>query len=84
MSDVARWLERLGLGKYAEAFAENDVGDDVLPHLTEAHLKELGVSLGDRVRLVKAIESLDATPAEVPETSPTSAPTAQSRDSALR
>ena len=74
--DVERWLEGLGLGKYTEAFAENDIGADVLPYLTEEHLKELGVSLGDRVRLLKAIEALAATPAEAAEASPPSEPAA--------
>ncbi len=68
-NEVIRWLEQLGLGKYAEMFAENDIGPDVLPHLTEEHLKELGVSLGDRVRLLKAIEALEATQADVREAS---------------
>ncbi len=71
-NEVTRWLEQLGLGKYAEMFAENDIGPDVLPHLTEEHLKELGVSLGDRVRLLKAIEALEATQADVREASPPS------------
>ncbi len=62
MRDVAEWLDALGLGKYAENFAENDVGPDVLPDLTEGHLKELQVSLGDRVRLLKAIEALQGPP----------------------
>ena len=30
MQDVTRWLESLGLDKYAEVFAENAVGLDVL------------------------------------------------------
>ena len=72
MSDVAQWLEGLGLGKYAEVFAENDVGPDVLAHLTEEHLKELGVSLGDRLRLLTAIEGFKATQTDVPEPSPPS------------
>ena len=66
MRDVAQWLEQLGLGKYAEAFTENDIGSDVLPHLTEEHFKELGVSLGDRLRLLKAIEAVEAAVAAVP------------------
>ena len=60
MNDLEQWLELHGLGKYREVFAENDVGFDVLPHLTEEHLKELGVSLGDRLRLLKALGTLDA------------------------
>ena len=59
MSNLEQWLELHALGKYTEVFAENDVGFDVLPHLTEEHLKELGVSLGDRLRLLKALDTLD-------------------------
>ena len=60
MDDLEQWLEQHGLHKYKEVFADNDVGFDVLPHLTEEHLKELGVSLGDRLRLLKALGTLDA------------------------
>ena len=61
MSDIAQWLQQHGLDKYTEVFDDNDVGFDVLPHLTEEHLKELGVSLGDRLRLLKALGALDPT-----------------------
>ena len=64
MDDVAKWLAALGLSKYAEEFAKNDVGSDVLPQLTEEHLKDLGVSLGDRLRLLEAIDALAASQAE--------------------
>ena len=74
--NIDQWLEGLGLDKYAEVFAKNDIGPDVLPYLTEEHLKELGVSLGDRVRLVKAVEALEATQADGPEASPPSELTA--------
>ena len=58
--DISEWLEGLGLDKYTAIFAENDIGFDVLPDLTQELLKDLGVaSLGDRVRLLKAIETLD-------------------------
>lgn len=70
MSDIATWLERIGFGKYAAAFAENDISPDLLPHLTEEHLKELGVSLGDRVRFLKALDSLENAPPGVPDTLP--------------
>jgi class 3 adenylate cyclase/predicted ATPase len=74
MSELAQWLEQHGLGKYTDVFAENDVGFDVLPHLTEEHLKELGVSLGDRLRVLKALGTLDTpTVAEAPPAPPTPA-----------
>jgi class 3 adenylate cyclase/tetratricopeptide (TPR) repeat protein len=60
--DVAAWLEGLGLGQYTELFAENRVDLDVLPDLTDADLNELGIPLGDRKRLRKAIDALGAEP----------------------
>ena len=49
MQQVADWLEKLGLGQYAQRFAENDIDFAVLAKLTDADLKELGVtSLGHR------------------------------------
>ena len=60
MLDVARWLAEQGLGHHAEAFAENGIAGDVLRELTDADLKELGLNLGDRKRLLKAIAALDA------------------------
>jgi len=58
MSDIRQWLDLHGLSKYAEVFAENDVDLGVLPHLTEEHLEKLDVSLGHRVKMLKAIEKL--------------------------
>jgi class 3 adenylate cyclase/tetratricopeptide (TPR) repeat protein len=64
--DLRSWLSRVGLGGYADRFAENGVDWDVLHELTEADLKELGLSLGDRKRLLKAIGGLKgAEPAPV-------------------
>ncbi len=58
MSDVAQWLEALGLSQYGTAFAENDVDLGVLPELAESDLERLGVSLGHRKKLLKAIAAL--------------------------
>src|SRR4029078_7826178 len=56
MQQVADWLENLGLGQSANRFAENDIDFAVLAKLTDADLKELGVtSLGHRKRLLEAI-----------------------------
>ncbi len=59
-ANIREWLEGLGLGKYAEAFAENDVDLDVLPKLTEQDLADLGLSLGHRRKALAAIEVLIA------------------------
>jgi hypothetical protein len=60
--DVSRWLGEHGLGHCAEVFAENGIDGDILRDLTDADLKELGLNLGDRKRLLKAIAALDAGP----------------------
>lgn len=52
---VSAWLDELGLGQYAPAFVENDIDEAVLPMLTDGDLRELGVSLGHRKRIVAAI-----------------------------
>ena len=54
-NDLRAWLEHAGFGKYADTFEGNDIGPDVLAHITESHLQQLGVSLGDRLRLLQAI-----------------------------
>ena len=55
MSDLEAWLERLELGQHAQVLAENDVDLDVLPHLSDSDLKELGLSLGHRRKLLAAL-----------------------------
>jgi predicted ATPase len=55
MQQIADWLEKLGLGQYAQRFAENDVSLAVLPDLTDQDLKELGVSLGHRRQILRAM-----------------------------
>jgi SAM domain (Sterile alpha motif) len=56
MQQIADWLQKLGLGQYAQRFTENDINFAILPHLTDQDLKELGVaSLGHRRQLLLAI-----------------------------
>jgi class 3 adenylate cyclase/tetratricopeptide (TPR) repeat protein len=67
MQQVADWLEKLGLGQYAQRFAENDIDFAVLAKLNDADLKELGVtSLGHRKRLLEAIAERAAAPSATP------------------
>jgi hypothetical protein len=56
--DVGAWLRGLGLGQYEGTFRENEVEADVLSELTEADLEKLGLPLGPRKRILKAIASL--------------------------
>ena len=60
MGDLATWLEQLGLSKYHSAFRANEVEFSDLPDLTEDDLKELGLPVGPRRRLMKAAERLGA------------------------
>jgi class 3 adenylate cyclase/predicted ATPase len=58
--DVGVWLRNLGLGQYEATFRENEIDTDVLTELTEIDLEKLGVPLGHRKRLLKAIAGLGA------------------------
>jgi class 3 adenylate cyclase/tetratricopeptide (TPR) repeat protein len=60
--DLGDWLRNLGLGKYEPAFLDNAIDSDVLSELTESDLEKLGVAMGDRKRLLKAIAGMVAGP----------------------
>ena len=62
MSDIRAWLESLGLARYSQEFVDNDVDLDALPHLTEAMLKEMGLSIGVRAKVMAGIEALKSAP----------------------
>ena len=68
--DIAVWLRSLSLEQYEAAFRENAIDADVLHDLTDQDLEKLGVLLGHRRRLLRAIAALDGTVA----TSSASAP----------
>ena len=58
MTDATKkWLEEIGLGRYAAVFAEHDIERDVVPDLTDQDLKDLGMSLGHRKRLLRAVHA---------------------------
>jgi class 3 adenylate cyclase len=60
---IADWLAKIGLERYAPAFADNDIDFSVLFHLTDADLEKIGVSLGHRRKILAAISELaGATP----------------------
>jgi class 3 adenylate cyclase len=59
MGALSRWLQELGLERYAPVFADNDVDLEALGLLTDAELEKLGVSLGHRKKLLKAIAELN-------------------------
>src|SRR6516225_2478199 len=56
--DIGGWLQSLGLEQYEAVFRENAIDADVLHDLTEDHLREMGLPLGARLKLLKAISAL--------------------------
>jgi class 3 adenylate cyclase/predicted ATPase len=56
--DIGAWLRKLGFERYEPVFIENAIDSDVLPDLTESDLEKLGIPLGDRKRLIKAIRAM--------------------------
>ena len=58
MQQIGDWLEKLGMSEYAERFAENRIDLGVLPDLTDQDLEKLGVLLGDRRKMLRAIREL--------------------------
>src|ERR1700681_2776868 len=82
MQQIADWLKNLGMAEYAERFAENRIDFSVLPDLTDQDLEKLGVLLGDRRKMLRAIREIGS------DTSATSHPSAvseaQPKDAAER
>ena len=75
MQQIADWLRKLGMSEYAERFAENDIEIDILPELTDHDLKGLGISLGHRRRILRAIRELRAPVPAAPQTAAAVSPT---------
>jgi hypothetical protein len=58
MQQIADWLKTLGMSEYAQRFAENRIDFTVLRDMTDQDLKDLGVVLGDRRKMLRAIAEL--------------------------
>ncbi|MBV8091979.1 MAG: hypothetical protein JO110_01855, partial [Acetobacteraceae bacterium] len=71
--EVGGWLRSLGLEQYEATFREHEIDAEVLPELAETDLETLGIPLGHRKRLLKAIRALQPeAPASVPAPTPVS------------
>src|SRR3954453_20753225 len=57
--DIGVWLRSLSLEEYEAAFRDNAIDADVLHDLTDQDLEKLGVLLGHRRKLLRAIAALD-------------------------
>ena len=56
--DIDGWLGGIGLKQYAQTFRDNAIDADVLRDLTDEHLRELGLPLGARLKLLRAVAAL--------------------------
>ena len=85
MQQIADWLEKLGMSEYAQRFAENRIDFSVLPDLTDQDLEKLGVVLGDRRKILRAIAALDGATQAAPVASmpPVSTPSPQYRPAVI-
>src|SRR5215475_3038126 len=58
MQEIADWLEKLGMSEHAERFTEHKIDVSVLGHLTDQDLKDIGIPLGHRRKILTAIGEL--------------------------
>ena len=73
MKSFAHWLTKIELERYAAVFAKNKIDFDVVRSLSAADLRELGLAIGDRKRLLHAVAELDGQGAAKPLPAPTAA-----------
>src|SRR3989440_11412840 len=74
MQQIANWLKSVGLGEYAQCFAENRIDASVLRDLTDQDLKEIGIPLGHRKKMLRAIAELDGAALKPAPSAPGRAP----------
>ena len=84
MQQIADWLEKLGMSEYAQRFAENGIDFGVLPDLTDQDLKDIGVILGHRRKLLRAIAELNEVEKSPLKAAPPAATSATPQDAAER
>src|SRR5215469_15377140 len=83
VATITEWLASLGMSEYAQRFADNRIDDvSILRDLTDQDLKDIGVPLGHRRKMLRAIaEMVDAAPTRMPSAP---APEPNLRDDAER
>ena len=62
MQEIADWLATLGMSEYAQRFAENGIDVSALRHLTDQDLKDIGVLLGHRTKMLAATQYINRPP----------------------
>jgi class 3 adenylate cyclase len=81
--DLGNWLRNVGLERYEAIFRDNAIDAGLLHDLTEDHLREMGLPLGDRLKLRKAIAALGSGAEPINPVIPV-APSQQPADTAER
>jgi len=66
--EISDWLKNLGMPEHTKPFAENKVDLSALRYLTDQDLKDIGVALGDRRKILAAISETARAIAPTPET----------------
>jgi class 3 adenylate cyclase/tetratricopeptide (TPR) repeat protein len=59
MTEIGTWLRTIQLGEHEELFVKNDIDLEIVTDLTESDLVTLGLSLGHRKRLLRAIRAME-------------------------
>ena len=62
MADLFEWLANLGLEKYSDVFVKQEIEYEHLPLLTDGDVRDLGLPIGPRRKLLDAIEALRDVP----------------------
>src|SRR5579864_9338805 len=65
------------MSEYAQRFAENRIDLSILPDLTDQDLEKLGVLLGDRRKMLRAIAALGSDAGTTPQVPTASQPARQ-------
>src|SRR5262244_3890319 len=79
MQEIADWLKSLDMSEYAERFAEEDIDLELLPELTDQDFERLGVSVGHRRKMLRAIRGFAGIAAAAPPPAAVTAPIPQDR-----
>jgi class 3 adenylate cyclase/predicted ATPase len=76
MTALENWLREFGLEPLAKVLADNDVDLEIIPELTETDFEKLGISIGHRRKLLKAVATLHGTDDRAAEATKHTAPSA--------
>jgi len=77
------WLEKLGMSEYAQSF-EHKIDISVAGHLTDQDLKDIGIPLGHRRKILRLSVSLPALPRRYPNLLPDRSRTHRTLPSAVK